>query len=68
LVLAFLVGRRSSSSTTLCKEPPVAKVIYKTSYKVQKSYGLFNFLVDATLTVLTGGLWLIWVFCREMRK
>lgn len=27
---------------------------------------MFQFFVDATLTVLTGGLWLIRVFCREM--
>lgn len=33
-----------------------------------KHYGFFKFLFDATLTVLTGGLWLIWIFVREMRK
>ena len=32
------------------------------------NYGFFNFLVDATLTVATGGLWLIRVFVREMRN
>jgi uncharacterized membrane protein YjgN (DUF898 family) len=32
-----------------------------------KKYGLFNFLVDVTLTVITGGLWLIWIFVREVR-
>lgn len=46
----------------------MAKVVYKTSYKVHKSYGFFNFLVDCCLTMVTGGLWLIWIFCREMRK
>lgn len=34
----------------------------------RRSYGFFNFLVDAALTLLTGGLWLIWVFVREMRN
>jgi hypothetical protein len=34
----------------------------------RRHYGLFNFLVDCVLTVITGGLWLIWVFVREMRK
>lgn len=34
----------------------------------QRRYGFFNFLVDAILTLLTGGLWLIWVFVREMRR
>lgn len=34
---------------------------------MKKKYGFTNFLWDATLTCLTGGLWLIRVFCREMR-
>lgn len=68
LGLAFLAGRKLSSSITYCKEPPVAKVVYKTSYRTVKPYGLFNFIVDCVLTVITGGLWLIWVFVREMRK
>lgn len=34
---------------------------------MQKKYGFFHFLVDATLTVVTGGLWLIWIFVREVR-
>jgi hypothetical protein len=35
---------------------------------MKRKYGCLNFLVDVTMTVLTGGLWLIWVFCREMRN
>lgn len=34
---------------------------------MKKKYGFVQFLVDATLTVVTGGLWLIWIFVREMR-
>jgi hypothetical protein len=34
----------------------------------RRRYGLINFIFDATLTVLTGGLWLIWIFIREMRR
>lgn len=30
-------------------------------------YGLLKFIGDAFMTMLTGGLWLIWVFIREMR-
>jgi len=30
--------------------------------------GFGRFIVDATMTLLTGGLWLIWVFVREMRR
>lgn len=35
--------------------------------KSKKKYGLMNFLFDVLLVCVTGGLWLIWVFCREMR-
>jgi hypothetical protein len=34
----------------------------------RNGYGFFNFLGDVILTLITGGLWLIWVFVREMRK
>lgn len=34
----------------------------------KKRYGLGNFLVDAILTIITSGLWLIWIFVREMRR
>jgi hypothetical protein len=34
----------------------------------RRRYGLIHFLFDATLTVLTGGLWLIWIFVREFRR
>jgi hypothetical protein len=31
-------------------------------------YGLLNFAGDIIMLVLTGGLWLIWIFVREMRN
>ena len=34
---------------------------------MRKRYSLINFVVDVTLCFLTGGLWLIWIFCRELR-
>lgn len=34
----------------------------------KKRYTLWNFIVDVVLVGLTGGLWLIWIFCRELRK
>jgi hypothetical protein len=34
----------------------------------KKRYGFFNFIWDCLLVALTGGLWLIWIFVREMRK
>jgi hypothetical protein len=33
-----------------------------------KSYGFFKFLGDCFMTFLTCGLWLIWIFVREMRN
>jgi hypothetical protein len=33
-----------------------------------RRYGLLNFVVDAFLTIVTSGLWLIWIFVREMRQ
>lgn len=33
-----------------------------------RRYGLFNFLFDVILVCITGGLWLIWIFVREMRR
>lgn len=34
----------------------------------RKRYNLFSFLFDLLLICLTGGLWLIWIFVREMRN
>lgn len=33
-----------------------------------KKYGFFNFLFDCIMVMITGGLWFIWIFVREMRK
>lgn len=34
----------------------------------RKRYGLINFLFDILMLVITGGIWLIWIFVREMRN
>lgn len=31
-------------------------------------YGFLSFLFDLIMFCLTGGLWLIWIFVREMRR
>jgi hypothetical protein len=36
-------------------------------YVAKKKYRLRNFLFDIVMTAVTGGLWLIWIFVREMR-
>lgn len=33
-----------------------------------RRYGFWNFVGDALLTMFSGGLWLIWIFVREMRQ
>lgn len=33
-----------------------------------RRYGCFGFLFDCFMTIITSGLWLIWVFVREMRR
>jgi len=34
----------------------------------RNGYGIFHFGLDVLLVVITGGLWLIWIFVREMRR
>lgn len=34
----------------------------------QRRYGFWKFVLDAVMTLITSGLWLIWVFVREMRR
>lgn len=34
----------------------------------KRSYGLGSFIFDLIMLFLTGGLWLIWIFVREMRN
>jgi hypothetical protein len=36
--------------------------------KVVKKYGFFNFMFDVVMVAITAGLWLIWIFVREMRR
>jgi hypothetical protein len=32
------------------------------------NYGLGKFILDLLLITFTGGVWLIWIFVREMRR
>jgi hypothetical protein len=38
------------------------------SRNCRKKYGLMAFLFDLFMCFITGGLWLIWIFVREMRN
>jgi len=33
-----------------------------------RKYGLLAFLFDVFMFAITSGLWLIWIFIREMRR
>lgn len=33
-----------------------------------KPYGFWAFMGDIFMTFVTSGLWMIWIFVREMRK
>jgi len=35
---------------------------------MKKQYKFRHFILDLLLTMFTGGLWLIWIFIREMRN
>lgn len=37
------------------------------TYIIRPRYGCLNFIFDVIMTLITGGLWLIWIFVREMR-
>lgn len=34
----------------------------------RKHYGFIHLLFDFVLTILTGGLWLLWIFIRFLRS
>jgi hypothetical protein len=34
----------------------------------KRRYGFFSFVWDVFMVTITGGLWLIWIFVREMRR
>lgn len=35
---------------------------------VRRHYGIISFIFDVFMTIITSGLWLIWIFVREMRR
>jgi hypothetical protein len=37
-------------------------------YVEKDKYGFFSFIWDCFMVLITCGLWLIWIFVREMRK
>ena len=37
-------------------------------YVPKRRYGFWNFVLDITLICLTWGVWIIWIFIRELRN
>lgn len=31
-------------------------------------YDVLNFIIDMSMFLITGGLWVVWIFIREMRR
>jgi hypothetical protein len=55
------------SKLFLYDDSPSQRVYVQPPRQVRR-YGCMGFLGDIFMTVITGGLWLIWVFVREMRR
>jgi hypothetical protein len=34
----------------------------------KKKYNIRTFILDVGMCFMTGGLWLIWIYCREQRN
>lgn len=35
---------------------------------MRRHYSIISFIFDVFMTIITSGLWLIWIFVREMRR
>jgi hypothetical protein len=75
--LRLLLGKSPSaapsSETLRLLESSVPRIVYRdppVQYIDVRSnnYGCLGFIGDVLMTVVTGGLWLIWIFVREMRR
>jgi hypothetical protein len=42
--------------------------IYVVDGRRRTRYGCFAFLLDFFLTIMTGGLWIIWIVVRQWRR
>jgi hypothetical protein len=44
------------------------KYVFTEYEKEYDEYTAWNFLLDASMFLITGGIWLIWICIREARK
>lgn len=81
LLASSMSGRRRGKSPRVVRSSAIPlqlesnvrrRVVYREHPRVysyeNNNYGCFGFVGDVVMTVLTGGLWLIWIFVREMRR
>lgn len=48
-------------------DAPRERVYVQTNNSPRRRYGCMSFFFDLVMITITGGLWLIWIFVREMR-
>ena len=65
--MKFVIDFQVNPKPPVNMEPDL-RTVYKTTYQVQKPYGFWAFMGDLFMITITGGLWLIWIFVREMRR
>lgn len=46
----------------------IVPVQQRVTFRKDRGYGFTNFVGDAFMTCLTGGIWLVWVVIREVRR
>lgn len=44
------------------------KYVFTESIQEYKQYTSWNFVIDVSMVLLTGGLWFAWIGFREMKK
>lgn len=49
------------------RQPSLRQLTRKDTIMYRR-YGIINFIFDIFMVSITGGLWLIWIFAREMRR
>ena len=51
------------SKTRIYYDGPRPAIVYK-----EKTYGFWKFMLDIFMTVVTFGVWLIWIVIREIKN
>lgn len=49
-------------------DAPRERIYVETQRPQRRRYGCMGFIFDLFMIGITGGLWLLWIFVREMRR